>query len=332
MEFDNRSGLYRLDQIHRVRGDGLDSRRLHLILLAHEQCNFRCQYCYEEFTRGEMRRDIFDRVYKLIQRRAPQLHLLEIGWFGGEPLLAAKRILAFAHRIKDLSISDSFTFVSNMSTNGYTLSSSLAAKLVNANINQFQVTLDGPAHSHNSTRKTRNGKGTYSHIWKNLEGIRDSGLDLQIIVRIHVSPDNCGHLDRLSDDLERSFGSDPRFIFHYAPLRNYGLAASRTVKHFDAHSEASILARLRSKHRDTRNTYGAAGQVSVCYAANANSFAVRSDGALLKCTVRLDDPANLIGHIDEEGRLVLDQHKLRPWVRGLVSLDARELACPSRGI
>ena len=35
-----------------IIADALTTRRLHLILLPTEQCNFRCKYCYEDFQHG----------------------------------------------------------------------------------------------------------------------------------------------------------------------------------------------------------------------------------------------------------------------------------------
>jgi uncharacterized protein len=67
---------------------------------------------------------------------------------------------------------------------------------------------------------------------------------------------------------------------------------------------------------------------SPCYAARANSFVIRSDGRVGKCTVALDDDRNTVGHLSADGRLILDASRIRPWIRGLVSLDPTELHCP----
>jgi len=40
---------------------------LELILLASEDCNFRCQYCYEDFTRGTMKPQVREAVKKLVR-------------------------------------------------------------------------------------------------------------------------------------------------------------------------------------------------------------------------------------------------------------------------
>src|SRR5947209_19415198 len=68
--------------------DALDPKRLHLILLPTEQCNFRCTYCYEDFSIGRMNPETIQGVKRLIDRRLEGLGFLSVSWFGGEPLLA----------------------------------------------------------------------------------------------------------------------------------------------------------------------------------------------------------------------------------------------------
>jgi uncharacterized protein len=70
----------------------------------------------------------------------------------------------------------------------------------------------------------------------------------------------------------------------------------------------------------------------VCYAARGNSFLVRADGRLGKCTVALAHPRNDIGRIHEDGTLEIDSARAWPWMRGLASGDARELFCPLEGL
>ena len=68
----------------------------------------------------------------------------------------------------------------------------------------------------------------------------------------------------------------------------------------------------------------------VCYAAQPNSLAIRSDGSLAKCTVALNSDRNNVGTIDREGRINLDEEKMKFWMRGFQSLDELQLACPMR--
>lgn len=70
----------------------------------------------------------------------------------------------------------------------------------------------------------------------------------------------------------------------------------------------------------------------ICYAAKPNSLLIRADGRIGKCTVALTDERNTIGQVNPDGTLTIDNDRLRPWVRGLATLDARALECPLSGL
>ena len=67
----------------------------------------------------------------------------------------------------------------------------------------------------------------------------------------------------------------------------------------------------------------------VCYAAKANSYVVRADGRIGKCTVALKSETNCIGHIRQDGTLAIDDAKLRPWLSGWKSQERAALSCPA---
>jgi uncharacterized protein len=70
---------------------------------------------------------------------------------------------------------------------------------------------------------------------------------------------------------------------------------------------------------------------AVCYAARTNSFVIRSDGRIAKCTVAFEDDKNVIGHLLQSGELKIDPERHMPWVRGLISGDDAALQCPAAG-
>lgn len=66
----------------------------------------------------------------------------------------------------------------------------------------------------------------------------------------------------------------------------------------------------------------------ICYASKANSFLIRSDGRIGKCTVALNDERNNIGRLHDDGSMDVDSHKISPWLRGIKRLDPHVLSCP----
>ena len=65
-----------------------------------------------------------------------------------------------------------------------------------------------------------------------------------------------------------------------------------------------------------------------CYAASLNSFVIRADGSIAKCTVAFNDPRNKIGYITSSGKLKIESDKFSWWVRGNLSGDKDQLICP----
>jgi uncharacterized protein len=70
----------------------------------------------------------------------------------------------------------------------------------------------------------------------------------------------------------------------------------------------------------------------ICYAAKANSFLIRPDGRIGKCTVDLYSDRNTVGHLNEDGTMEIDNSRFSKWVRGLSSGNSKELMCPLAAI
>ena len=60
---------------------GLSNARQQIIILPTEKCNFRCVYCYEDFSVGKMSEETLISIEKMISRRAEQVQYLNIGWW-----------------------------------------------------------------------------------------------------------------------------------------------------------------------------------------------------------------------------------------------------------
>ena len=67
----------------------------------------------------------------------------------------------------------------------------------------------------------------------------------------------------------------------------------------------------------------------VCYAAKANSYVIRADGRIGKCTVVLKSNNNYIGRILQDGTLEIDAKEAAPWLTGWKTQQRKALACPA---
>src|SRR5690606_34705762 len=63
--------------------EALTDRRLDLIILPTEKCNFRCTYCYEDFAQGKMAAKLIAGIKALIDSRLDTVQHVSLAWFGG---------------------------------------------------------------------------------------------------------------------------------------------------------------------------------------------------------------------------------------------------------
>ncbi|MEC2257861.1 radical SAM protein [Bacillus cereus] len=304
-----------------------------LILFPTEQCNFRCIYCYEDFKLKRMSPDIIQGIKLFLNNRASKIKHLKINWFGGEPLIAKDIILDISHHAQKLSEEYNLSYFSGMTTNGFLLSPSTFRELVKVGITSYQISLDGPKDTHDLTRVKVNGEGTFETIWSNLLNIRCSNQNnIEIILRIHLTRDNLEYMNDFMLNLKREFIGDPRFKIYLMPVGRLGGPNDNKLNLINKDEKENIIQQLKLL------LYGDSPQTNelippeICYASKPNSIAIRSDGSLAKCTVALNDERNKIGNINLDGTLTIDQSRLAPWLRGLITLDYLSLACPKKHV
>ena len=305
---------------------------LHLIILPTEQCNFRCVYCYEDFSVGAMKPPVVNGIKRLLAERVPGLRQLHISWFGGEPLLALDVIRDIAATATELAAANAgVVYAGEMTTNAYRLDSRTARMLHELGVRQYQVTLDGPPEFHDQTRIRRDGGGSFGRIWSNLLDIRDSDLALSVCLRIHVTAANLPVMPGFLARVRREFLGDPRFSVQLKAVGRWGGPNDETLPVLEGEERASAVDRLTAQVLAGLPASANFEPGDICYASRPNSFVIRASGDVGKCTVALSDPANSIGRIREDGTLELRNGALQPWLRGW-GADPDALDCPLIGL
>ena len=311
----------------------IDNRQLHLILLPTEACNFRCVYCYESFRLKRMEPWVVEGVKRLLSRRAPDLDALSISWFGGEPLLALDVMEDVLRHVGHLRREfPSLQFDSDATTNASLLTRPVMERLAISGVGRYQVTFDGPREHHDRKRVLAGGRGTFDRIWGNLAALRASEAAFSIMVRVHVDHENFDAIESFLQEYRETFGDDPRFELFIRGLSRLGGSndASLRILEGEEGTRSIELLRARATALGLRQKQMKL-EHSICYAARANSFVIRANGNLNKCTVALEEPRNVVGRIHADGRLSIDKAVMIPWMRGLRSGDRHELQCPMRG-
>jgi uncharacterized protein len=314
--------------------DAISPQRLHLILLPTEACNFRCVYCYESFQLKRMDPSVVTGVKRLLERRAPTLHRLTLSWFGGEPLLARdimEDVLGHVGRLR--ASFPGLALASDVTTNAFLLSRPVMEQLVEAGATDYQVSFDGPRAWHDKKRVRPGGRPTFDRVWGNLVECRASNAPFRMFVRLHVDSENAAAIPDFLEGYRTEFASDDRFQLYIRGLSRLGGPNDPSLPILEGEVRAKTIdaLRLRASEMGIRQP-NLRPESFVCYAAMGNSFVIRADGRVNKCTVSLDHPNNQVGRLDADGRFQLRSDLIRPWMRGFDSGKRAELSCPMHGL
>ncbi len=308
----------------------LDNRHLKLTLMPTEQCNFRCTYCYEDFELGMMPRWVVDGLKTLMTVRSPELRVLDLRWFGGEPMMAYPIVLELNRYAQSLQQRHpQLQFLASMTTNAYLLTPDRFEELLQVGVRYYQISLDGYGEAHDRTRRRTDGAGTFDTIWSNLLAMRASPGDFGVMLRVHFTPSTLPDVEKLVAVLNREFGDDNRFRIFFKAICRLGGPNNDKIERSPEAWQQGAKARLTAlvKRRE-EGTVDPASSTYICYAAEPNSFIVRSNGQIARCTVAFNDPRNQVGYLQPDGTLDLDIERSRLWFEGLESGDADMLHCP----
>jgi len=311
----------------------INPKRLKLIVMPTEKCNFRCTYCYEDFNVGRMKPAVVYSLKKFLEKRSSEVNDLNIEWFGGEPLLAKNIIFDVMDNVAQHY--PNFAVTSSMTTNGYLLTAPVFEKLVNLNVRGYQISLDGDEATHNQTRMLANGNRTFRAIWDNLLSFKFLDYQFSIKLRIHISSYNYDSVTHLLEKIQEEFGHDKRYKIFIKPLGRYGGKNDNSIPVLQGRLGKFITDGFQHLVKEIANgeigtTQNLLNKGTICYAARANSYVIRADGRISKCTVALNDDINLVGHLLEDGTLELEQEKMRYWIRGFIDNNKRVQLCPAR--
>jgi uncharacterized protein len=167
-----------------------DNKILSFTIQPSASCQLGCGYCGQRHTKDSIDSNVSDlilaRIAEKIKTRAYEV--LDVTWYGGEPLMALKQIRELSPRLIKLAEENGLRYTAMMVTNALSLKEDIFAELLyNLKINTFQITIDGLAEHHDKRRFVKEGqKPTFSIIFNNVlkitsrEDFRDSGASISI--------------------------------------------------------------------------------------------------------------------------------------------------------
>jgi uncharacterized protein len=269
-------------------------------------CNMHCWYCYEKHDHTRtMSRDVLQRILKLIDVKLSnsRIQSVHLSFFGGEPLIQFHRIVQpiidFAYsRCESAQKQLSIGFV----TNGYLLSPGIIKYLISKKCpTHFQITIDGNMQTHNATRVTTSGKGSYTKILKNI-GMIVPAKNIGVTLRLNYTRTSIDTFLDVAYDLPSYIkdSSNPICI----DLQRIWQDDRSADGDFDSHIE-------KVRRAFERNGYVVSDEKEVskyrCYADRDNHIVINYDGTIFHCTARDFTHELSEGILSDSGNIILNE-------------------------
>lgn len=270
-------------------------------------CNFNCPYCFEsEEARDDyhiMSEEVQDQLIASITDKVKQYGIKEIDvcWFGGEPLLAISAIERLSRMIIALCEDNDIHYSAKIITNGYRLKAETAKLLKELNVNNAQVTIDGPKKIHDERRVLKGRLGSFQRIIRN---IIPASRFLNVVIRVNVDRQNINYLHEMLDEIldEAPLDYRPQIILapvHIDPNANINYQAGISDKDF-ANAEQHFIA----YGAENKQNFAVKPSLisNACAADHLYSYMVGPRGELYHCWEDFGDESLQVGTLSE-GRI-----------------------------
>ena len=267
-------------------------------ILPTTECNARCYYCFEsDHKRCTMTSQLADDAIEYIARKCNGKPI-EIGWFGGEPLVGSKRISQICKGLKQRDIK----FRSSMVTNAYLFDDELIRTAKDLwMLKNVQITLDGTEKVYNETKAYIAPKDNpFRRVLQNIESLLNYGIAVN--VRLNVTDKNVLDLSNLIDILSDKFGGVKGFsCYSHAVYEGVGF---EPIKYMDDTRDSidSMTVSLDTKLEE-KGLLGSLARLPYlriinCMSDNDSCRLIYPDGTIGKCENKSAD--DCIGDIYDD--------------------------------
>ncbi|NLB80674.1 MAG: radical SAM protein [Clostridiaceae bacterium] len=315
--------------------DLIFGRYLYLVIYVTENCNFCCEYCFQQHQPKSLSQKTAESIVKFVKRELFKYQGVKISWFGGEPLLEMDIIEEISLQIKLACRQSKKVFWAEVTTNGYLLTPENMSRLIVCNVVDYTITLDGLKENHDKYRHTLDGQPSNDIIMGNLISIRDlvHHSSVSILIRTNVTKESIMGLKKFYLTLDTLFGSDKRFSLLIKPVYDWGGTRIENIKSVLLKDFGlDILYKIVSEFNLQLKFWGNINELEfggkVCHACYANRWTIGIDGQVSKCDTC--SPVLSVGWL-ADGMLITDMATLE-WSNQIFDIEGKCISCPLRGV
>lgn len=296
---DNRDELEAVKQL-RNRVDLENDTVYQLIINPTMNCNFNCWYCYEDHLKdSKMEAPTVTQVKRHIEHvvnTMPNIKLLDVGWFGGEPLLYFKTVVdPIMNFVIAYFKEKNIAFETGFTTNGFLINDEMIEKFKTYNLNGLQITLDGNREAHNSVRFVSKTRGSYDDIVNNIRKLCRNRLN--VVLRINYTRSTLEKLEEVLHELspiEMEYRRYLRLSLHKVWQAENTDLGDRVLDLVNFFKQNSFYAQKGALPNNVRKS---------CYADKKNHATINYNGEVFKCTARKFSSEAKEGALNEDGSI-----------------------------
>jgi uncharacterized protein len=305
------------------------------IIMPTYNCNLRCPYCFQDHmrTKSEFGHLLRTMSHATVDRILLGLDQIEerhgvpkgtatprnVGFFGGEPLLAASRPIVeyIMSRFKERGPAEFWAISNGTQLDAY------EGVLGKDGISGIQITFDGPPQEHDRRRVHADGSGSWEKIARNIHFALEQGV--AISARVNFDRNNIGDLPALAATIiADGWHKHPRFSAYAATIRAENEHTDKKST-FDSWELDQAMDEIRELFPETRcidrpddkvkvyarKVFKEAGAMkatlreSFC-SAHGRMYIFDAFADIYACWDRTGDSKIRIGKIEEDGQLVLN--------------------------
>jgi uncharacterized protein len=276
-----------------------DNSTFNVIINPTVNCNFNCWYCYESHVSGsKMSAETVAKTIAFIKLKIDtiaELKNLQIGWFGGEPLLYYKDVVEpILSTIVPYAKEHGIEVYSSFTTNGYLINKSFLSSSKRLHFSNLQITLDGNKEIHNRVRFTHGGRGSYDRIVSNILQCIKFGLN--VTVRLNISADTNINVPLLLESF-KSLDTEERKLLRFSIHKVWQEKDERVIE--DVENLAFQIRSLGFQALYYPNYPTTLRQT--CYADKTNQVTINYNGDVFKCTARDFSTRSREGVLKDDG-------------------------------
>jgi uncharacterized protein len=308
------------------------------------KCNLACDYCFvmnnmpNSYAPSATTSVEFDQIrswlVSFLQTRDDRIeNKLSIIGYGGEPLLSYQKLDSLFSELKDLT-SNSRVLDFELITNG-TLINESTVEFIKRHDVRLAVSIDGPKTVHDAHRRTRENRGTFDLIAKNLSRLAEN--DIHFGVSITLTDDNRSELTNFVSSLHSRFGvqSLGLNLLLYggsgSPNGNPSLDNRALQECYLASKAIGVYEDRLGRKVDAFNKKGSVYHKDC--GALGHQIVIDPDGSIRPCQAFFGSKSHILGHVNTHSpQDILESDELASWTR-ISPLQRQQCrSCPAVGM